>query len=76
MHLDLYFMSVLPTELLMNLENMILKLLFEHCKAFVVCRFEILSGVEKKKHNIEGRKITLLSKEFPRIFSGHLPSYS
>ena len=52
------------------------QLLFEHCKAFVVCRFEILSGVEIKKHNIEGWKITLRSKEFPRIFSGHLPSYS
>ena len=69
-------MSVLPTELLIFLEDMILKKLFEHCKAFVVCRVEILSGVEIKKHNIEGRKITLRSKEFPRIFSGHLPSYS
>ena len=53
----------------MNLENMILKLLFEHCKAFVVCRFEILSGVEIKKHNIEGRKITLRGKEFCCILS-------
>ena len=69
-------MSVLPTELLMNLENMTLKLLFQHCKALVAGRFEILSGVEKKIYSIEDRKTELRSKEFSRIFSGNLPSYS